>query len=268
MSVDRVAVADGSPSGRARLTYAVRVKVPKKVWIPAAAVILFGIAAAIRLIRVSTDLYNGTSLRSEQAAALQAIASAVGLVVTIVLVAVTAWYGLLTRNILRQAGPLVSADLRIGWLPEPSPCGPVFSGVFTATFDSLSKGPPDSRTPVATFSVTTRNAGNAATNIMGVSIAGNGGVSWVVLNFLVGTECPFRLESHVSETRCVEVQGVLVAVAAYAEVVGKKSSKLRAVIELGGGDVVYSKWRRLPAEFIRAQGIAVAEAGRSPSSGA
>lgn len=222
----------------------------KKAWLPLVLVIALALAVSVGLFAKAAGLYNRTTVGAEQAAALQAAAAAVGLVVTIVLVGVTAWYAMLTRDILRQAGPRVSADLRIGWLPQTARAGIAVSGVFTAPFDSLVLGPPDQRVSLAAFAVTLRNGGNAATTVMSVSIAGNSGVSWLVLDFLVGTGCPFPLESHQSETRCVDLHGVFAAIEAYAEVIGNKSTKLRAAIELGSGDVVRSPWQNLPSAYV------------------
>ncbi|MEQ1698911.1 MAG: hypothetical protein ABMA25_02325 [Ilumatobacteraceae bacterium] len=225
-----------------------------KVWMPttALAAILIGVSTVLL-----ASLYGDAKSVTDRAVVLQAAFAALSLVLTVVLVAVTSWYAVLTRGILRQAGPLVSAHLNVGWLPRSAATTGRADGVLTAPLESLLTGPLDPRLPLPSLAVTLRNAGNSPTNVMSVKIETDGGATWHPLSFVVGQSCPFRLEPHMSEVRCIDLPDVLAGIDAQAKVLNVNTTALRTVVELGSGESVRSDWQsftRTPSDFGKGQG--------------
>ena len=68
------------------------------------------------MVAAAGQLYADAKDTTEKAAALQAVGAGIGLTTTVLLLAVTAWYAVLTRQMVRQSGPIVATQLRIGWL--------------------------------------------------------------------------------------------------------------------------------------------------------
>jgi hypothetical protein len=202
----------------------------------AASVVVLG--ALVWIVFVATRIYQNSSNGSERAAALQALAAGVSLVATVMLLAVTAWYAVLTRGILRQSGPIVAASLGVGWLGAGS--------VITAPLSTLKSGPIDERYTTPSFAITVRNSGNAATKINSVAVGSEAGLSVSATKPLAGPISTFTLDAHSSETVYLELETAIAAITAWGEVQGTVSRRLRAEVSLGSGGTLYSPWETLP----------------------
>lgn len=194
------------------------------------------------IIVAGVRLFGEANGGSEQAAALQAIAAGVSLLATVVLLAVTAWYAVLTRGLLRQSGPIVSVTLGVGWLPQSG----IANAVITAPLSTLVTGPPDKRFSGATWAVEVRNSGNSATKVTGIAIEAKNGPTLRPMETVGGTNPPFDLDAHSGETICLALDMVLEGVNAWNKVVGGARSDLRAVVTLGSGLTVRSRWATMP----------------------
>jgi len=175
---------------------------------------------------------------SDEAASLQAMAAAAVLAATLALVGVTVWYAWLTRLAVRQSGPVVTVELRVGWVVEAARQGQVFVGPLS----SLKAGPPDARFQVPFFAVKLWNSGNTKTSIDKVQIGFPSGFAYMTTHTPVGPNCPFPLEAHSSETYFLEAPDNLEGL----EAMRKVSRKIRAEVDLGSGSTVHSSWEQLP----------------------
>jgi hypothetical protein len=199
------------------------------------------VGAVAWLILEGISLINSASTTGERAAALQAIAAAFALIATLVLVGVTAWYALITRGILRQSGPVVAADLRIGWL---SKMGPSVGGL-TAPLSSLTSGPADERYSTPAWAICLRNSGNVATKVASVGVGSESQFSIRATYVLAGPQPVFQLDAHSGETVYIELDMVMAGLKAWRQVLGSLSMRVRAEVQLGSGVVVYSEWETL-----------------------
>lgn len=178
----------------------------------------------------------------DEAAAVQALAAAVSLLATVLLVGITTWYAWISRRLLQQSRPVVSVELSVGWMPQT-----LGHGVLLGPFSSLISGPPDERYPMPYLAVQIRNAGNLAASISRVSIESNAGFSFAHTMAPVGPSCPFELEAHSSQTAFVRVDDMIASIKAWHKAMGKSSSRVRAMVELGSGIAERSKWEQLPS---------------------
>jgi hypothetical protein len=148
------------------------------------------------------------------------------------------WCAVLTRGILRQSGPIVTATLRVGWI------GP--GSVLTGPLSTLKSGPVDKRFVTPSFAITVRNSGNAATKVNSVSVASDAGLSYSDTKSLAGPTPVFKLDGQSSEIVCVQLETVIAAIETFREVNGSASRRLRAEVSLGSGATVCSSWESLP----------------------
>ena len=196
------------------------------------------------LILEGISLFNNASTTGERAAALQAIAAAFALIATVVLVGVTAWYAVITRGILRQSGPNVAVDLRIGWLAPVGSMGPRTEG-FTASLSSLTTGSFDDHYSIPSWAICLRNSGNVATKVATVGVGSESQFSIRAMRVQAGPQPVFTLDAHSGETVYIELDTVMAGLKAWQQVQGSVSMRVRAEVQLGSGIVVYSKWETL-----------------------
>lgn len=210
-----------------------------------AAVVLGGISvAAVWLIVYGYGLLAEDDLRLiDKAAGVQALAAAIALFATILLVGVTAWYAWITGRLLHQSGPVIGIELLVAWR-SPSV---EYGGMVLGQLSSLRSGPPDDRFSVPFLAVQIRNSGNIAASVARVSIESKAGFSYTELVPPTGPSCPFELEAHTCQTAFISVGGVNASIYAWNKVMKQSSLKLRAVAELGSGVVGRSEWEQLPS---------------------
>jgi hypothetical protein len=190
------------------------------------------------IVLAAVLIYQHATTGNERAAALQAVAAGASLVATVMLLAVTAWYAVLTRGILKQSGPIVAATLRVGWLGS--------GAALTGPLSTLKSGPVDERYTVPSFAITVRNSGNAATKVNSVAVASEAGFSVSSTKSLAGPTPTFTLDAHSSETVYMDLENVIAGITTWKEIQGKDSRRLRAEILLGSGVTLYSPWEILP----------------------
>ena len=99
---------------------------------------------------------------TESAAAIQGAAASMGLLATLCLVAVTAWYAFLVRRQMRQAGPDVGVDWFVLWSEPGARPGDM---ALKSPIESLSKGPIAEGHTEWKIAVEVRNSGNVGTSI-------------------------------------------------------------------------------------------------------
>jgi hypothetical protein len=186
------------------------------------------------IVVAAVRLYEDAKDSTEKAAALQAVAAGVGLTATVLLLVVTAWYAVLTRDISRRSGPIVSAELKIGWLD------PGHQGVLTAPFDLTTRSF-DERFTIPMLVVHVTNSGNGAVTVDSVGVRHSTKVEFSMTSHHVGTQVPHRLEGNTSVSFYLPIDEFVAA----AKVFGKdKPGKAQAKAYLGNGDVVESSWQR------------------------
>lgn len=210
-----------------------------------ATIVLGGISvAAIWLIVYGYGLLAEDNLSPiDKAAGVQALAAAVALLATILLVGVTAWYAWIAGRLLHQSGPILSVELLVAWTSSSVEYG----GIVLGPLSSLSSGPPDERFMVPFLAVQIRNSGNIAASVARVSVESNAGFFYTEVVPPTGPSCPFELEAHSCQTAFISVRGVTAGIHAWDEVMSQPSLRLRAVAELGSGIVGRSGWEPLPS---------------------
>jgi len=213
----------------------------KKRW---QALVLGGIAVLVALgplvwlIGEARALFVTSTDNAEKASALQAVAAIGGLAATILLIMVTGWYAVLTRDILRQSGPIVETDLRMAFMAHGS--------AITGPMSMMKQGTPDQRYDVPAFAIEVRNRGNAGVLVTRVAVETEAGFSIIMTQSVAGRTPPLKLEGHSSETVYLDHDMVMAGVSVWEQVMKTPSRKLRAVVSLGSGVVVNSGWEMLP----------------------
>ncbi|MGD9750011.1 MAG: hypothetical protein AB7W59_03340 [Acidimicrobiia bacterium] len=200
---------------------------------------LLAIIGGASLIGIAVQLYRDAANVGERAATLQAIAAGVSLIATVLLLLVTTWYAVLTRDLLHKSGPIVSTDLRVGWIPDV--IGPPIN-VLTSDVAQLWKGPPEHRYPIPVWAIVVRNSGNAPARVQAVSVALDGGLSLRTLQMPFGKTPPYNVEPHDSETFYMPLDESFVAAKLTGEVLGRETKRFRAEVVLAVGDTVTSRW--------------------------
>ena len=208
----------------------------------ASAILAILAGAAIWLIVYGYRLFAEEDLSlADKAAGAQALAAAISLFATILLVGVTAWYAWISGRLLRQSGPVINVELSVAWVPQL----PWHGSVLLGPLSSLSSGPPDERFPLPYLAAQIRNAGNLAASVLKVGVESNAGFFYAHLDAPIGPSCPFELEAHSSQTAFISVDDVITGINAWSEVMGKATFKIRAVVELGSGITERSHWEQL-----------------------
>ena len=197
------------------------------------------VAALSWPVALAIGIYNRAANTSERSAGLQAVAATISLVATLLLLLVTAWYAILTRSILRQSGPIVTAGVGVGWFGT--------GAVVTGPVASVRTGPPDPRFTSPSWAITVTNAGNAATKVTAAAIEFKSGISIGSTQSLAGPTPPFTLDAHSNETLYIEYSLVINAAHVSREHERSKSRQvIRSKVTLGSGKIVHSNWETLP----------------------
>lgn len=212
--------------------------------IAACILVVLSVAASWLIVYSYRLLVEEDLVFTDEAVAVQALASAVSLLATILLVGITAWYAWITGRLLQQSTPTVNVQLSVGWVPQL----PGHGGALLSPLSSLSSGPLDERYSVPFLAVQIRNAGNLAASISKVSVESNAGFSYEHISAPIGPSCPFELEAHSSQTAFISVDEMITGIKTWHEVKGKPTSRIRAVVELGSGVIERSGWEHLPPD--------------------
>ena len=154
-------------------------------------------AAAAFLAWEGFTLLNRDDLAiSETAAAIQGLAAALSLAVTVCLVGVTAWYAFLVNKQIRLAGPDVSMDWHIAWA---DPSG-VRTWALRASITDLHRGPMSEYHTEWLFAVGLTNTGNQAVPVTQALLIFDDAFMCQYSGSDYGPPCPVELIAHSTRT--------------------------------------------------------------------
>lgn len=172
-----------------------REKIRPRAWLLLLpAVLLLAMAAASAFLAwEGFALLNQDDLAtSETAAAIQGLAAALSLAVTVCLVGVTAWYAYLVSKQVRLSGPVVSLDWHIAWI-HPSGAVP---WAHRASITDLHRGPATESHTEWYFAVSLTNSGNQAVPVTQVLLTFDDAFMCQYSGSAHSSPCPLELSAH------------------------------------------------------------------------
>lgn len=183
------------------------------------------------MVWAAASTYVDADETSERAAALQAVAALTTLLATVVLVAVTAWYAVLTKGILQRSGPIIGVTLRSAWAMGNH-------SAVTAPFD-LTAQPFDKRYNIPLVAVGVTNSGNASITVNDAAVEVERAFSLSELQSQFGPSTPLRLDGNSATTFYIPLEPFVQSLSALKPGEGKR---VRGTVSLGDGTRVASDW--------------------------
>ena len=178
-----------------RLTSRCREKIHPKTWLlllPAALLLAMAAAAAFLAWEGFALLNRDDLATSETAAAIQGLAAALSLAVTVCLVAVTGWYAYLVNKQVRRSGPDVSMKWYLAWA-NPSGASTL---AIRASITGLRDGAPSEEHTEWYFAVDLTNSGNQAVSAIKVSLTCGDGMLYLYSGSVYSSACPLQVLPH------------------------------------------------------------------------
>ena len=181
-----------------RLLTRCREKIHPKAWLlllPTVLMLAMAAAAAFLAWQGFTLLNRDDLATSETAAAIQGLAAALSLAVTVCLVGVTAWYASLVGKQIRLAGPDVSMDWYIAWA-HPSGFS---TSVLRASITNLYRGPISEQHTEWFFAVELTNSGSHAVQVIQIFLTCEDSARHQYGGSIYSNPCPTILDAHSSQ---------------------------------------------------------------------
>ena len=216
-------------------------KIQPKAWLlllPALLLLTMAVAAAYLAWQGFSLLNRDDLATSETAAAIQGLAAALSLAVTVCLVGVTAWYAYLVNKQVRRAGPDVSMHWHLAWA-HPSGASTL---ALKAAITDLKFGPMSEQHTEWYLAVDLTNSGNQAVQVAQIFLAyDDGSPTYIYQGSVYSPRCPSDLSPHSSTSFFFDPNDVRVFLNACKELNPSGSRKLQVNVHLGSGIRLHSK---------------------------
>ncbi|MCY3649506.1 MAG: hypothetical protein OXG40_07185 [Acidimicrobiaceae bacterium] len=215
-------------------------KTRPKTWLlllPAVILLTMAAAAAYLAWRGFTLLNRDGLATSETAAAIQGLAAALSLAVTVCLVGVTGWYAYLVNKQIRLSVPNVSLDWYIAWV-DPSEAA---TWALRASITDLHEGPTTETHTEWLFAVDLTNTGNHAVSIRQVLLFLDRTYMCQYSGSSQSLKCPFELAGHSTSTLFFEPTDVHDFLENCKHVPTSGNRDLQVHVHLGSGIMLSSK---------------------------
>ena len=195
-------------------------------------------AAAAFLAWEGFALLNRDGLAtSETAAAIQGLAGALSLAVTVCLVAVTGWYAYLVNKQVRRAGPDVAMDWYIAWA-DP---GGASTSALRASITDLYRGPMSEQHTEWFFAVELTNSGNHEVQVIQIFLTCDDSARHQYGPSVYSHPCPTILGSHSSQNFFFQPNDARQFVEMCKHLKTKQRHRLQSHVDLGSGIRLSSK---------------------------
>ena len=223
-----------------RLTSRGREKIHPKTWLlllPAVLLLAMAAAAAFLAWEGFALLNRDDLATSETAAAIQGLAAALSLAVTVCLVGVTAWYAFLVNKQIRLSGPDVSMDWHIAWV-DPTVDA---TWALRASITELHRGPMAENHTEWFFAVDLINTGNHAVPIRQALLFLDRAFMCQYSGSEHSPPCPLELAGHSTRTLLFEPTDVRDFLEDCKHVPTRGPRDLQVHVSLGSGIRLSSK---------------------------
>ena len=190
-----------------RLVTRCREEISLRAWLlllPAVLLLAMAAAAAFLAWEGFTLLNRDDLATSETAAAIQGLAAALSLAVTVCLVGVTAWYAYLVSTQVRRAGPDVSMKWYLAWA---DPSG-VSTLALNAAITDLNNGPMSPYHKEWYFAIDLTNSGSQAVSVVQISLTCGNAILYRYSGSAYSKPCPLELLPHSTLTVFLEPEDV------------------------------------------------------------
>ena len=212
--------------------------VPLKAWLLLPAILLLAMAAAAAYLAWQgfTLLNRDDLATSETAAAIQGLAAALSLAVTVCLVGVTAWYASLVHKQIRLAGPDVSMDWHIAWA---HPSG-LSTSALRASITDLYRGPMSEQHTEWFFAVDLTNSGSHAVQVIQIFLTCEDSARHQYGGSIYSNPCPTILDAHSSQNFFFKPEDArqFIEICKHLKI---KRRRLQVHVDLGSGIRLSSK---------------------------
>ena len=223
-----------------RLLTRCREQVHPKAWLlllPTVLLLAMAAASAFLAWQGFTLLNRDGLATSETAAAIQGLAAALSLAVTVCLVGVTAWYSYLVNKQIRLSGPVVSMDWYIAWV-DPSVDA---TWALRASITDLHHGPVVENYTEWFFGVELTNSGNQATSIRQTLLFLDRAFMCKYSGSAHSPPCPVVLAAQSTQTLLFEPTDVHAFLEDCKHVPTSGNRDLQVHVHLGSGIMLSSK---------------------------
>lgn len=209
-------------------------KIRPRAWLlllPAVLLLAMAAAAAFLAWEGFALLNRDDLATSETAAAIQGLAAALSLAVTVCLVGVTGWYAYLVNKQIRLAGPDVAVDWYIAWIDPGRPA----SEALRAPIAGLHHGPMSDQHIEWYFAVGLTNSGNQGISVVQVLLICDDVFLYKYNGSDYSFHCPLELAPHSSQTIFFNPYDVQRFLEMCKRLKVSSSRKLRVHINLSSG---------------------------------
>ena len=175
-----------------------REKIHPRAWLlllPTVLLLAMAAASAFLAWQGFTLLNRDGLATSETAAAIQGLAAALSLAVTVCLVGVTGWYAYLVNKQIRLSGPDVSMDWYIAWA-HPSGAS---TSALRASITDLYRGPMSEQHTEWFLAVDLTNSGNHEIQVIQIFLTCEDSARHQYGGSIYSHPCPTTLNSHSSQ---------------------------------------------------------------------
>ena len=186
---------------------------------------------------------------TESAAAIQGAAASMGLLATLCLVAVTAWYAFLVRRQMRQAGPDVGVDWFVLWSEPGARPGDM---ALKSPIESLSKGPIAEGHTEWKIAVEVRNSGNIGTSIQDAFVGVDDDVGFPYTDSWLKRRFPLDLQPHDTQMLHIEDEAICGLLRICDHLIKKRRRFVSVTVTLGSGAKLATA--KVPLRYFRAVG--------------
>ena len=223
-----------------RLVTRCREQIHPKAWLlllPAVLLLAMAAAAAFLAWQGFTLLTRDDLATSETAAAIQGLAAALSLAVTVCLVTVTAWYAFLVNKQIRLAGPDVSMDWYIAWVDPGRPPREAIRTPIT----ELHHGPPSEQHIEWYFTIGLTNSGNQAVSVIKAVLICDDAFYFNYGGSHYSADCPLELRPHSAKTIFFDSDVAQRFLAMCKRLKSSHSRKLHVHVDLSSGRKLNSR---------------------------
>lgn len=174
---------------------------------------------------------------SETAAAIQGLAAALSLAVTVCLVGVTGWYAYLVNKQTRLSGPDVSMDWYIAWA---HPSG-LSTSALRASITDLYRGPMSEQHTEWFFAVDLTNSGSHAVQVIQIFLTCDDSAKHHYGGSIYSNPCPIILDAHSSQNFFFKPDDARQFIEMCKHLKTKQRHRLQVYVDLGSGIRLSSK---------------------------